>query len=228
MSSPYQLAAGRIVQRVERPDAEVVTAFASYYTGIVLDSMRKSGAMSVDLAPLAPGTKVCGPAVTCFGADLSIRRMAIDLAEPGDVLVVAAGGIRDRACFGDGTAKRMTMKSMAGAVVDGAVRDAAGLRDLGFPTFCLGTTPRNYHYPMEAEEGAVNVPVICGGVLVEPGDLILGDDDGVVVVPRALAPEIRHEVAAKLAAEREVRGSWTGYEPFDVVDELKQRGYVFE
>lgn len=219
---------GRVVQRIERVEQEVVDAFAAYYTGIVLDSVHKRGAMTVDIGPLEPGMKVCGPAVTQFGADLTVRRMAIDLAQPGDVLVVAAGGIRDRACFGDGTAKRMTMKSLAGAVVDGAVRDAAGLRELGFPTFCLGTTPRNYHYPMEAEEGAVNVPVVCGGVLVEPGDLILGDDDGVVVVPRLLAPKIQDEVAQKLVAERQLRGSWQDYEPFDVVNELKQRGYVFE
>jgi 4-hydroxy-4-methyl-2-oxoglutarate aldolase len=100
--------------------------------------------------------------------------MAIDLALPGDVLVVAAGGVTDYACFGDGTAQRMMLKGMAGAVVDGSTRDARFLRQLAFPTFVRGVTPRNYHYPVSAEYGAVNVSVVCGGVLVEPGDVILG------------------------------------------------------
>lgn len=228
LALPAERITGRIVQKVDRVAPDVVDRFAAYYTGIVLDSMDKRGAMTHEISPLASGTTMCGPAVTSFGPDLTVRRMAIDLAQPGDVLVVAAGGMVDRACFGDGTAKRMTMKNMAGAVIDGAVRDAAGLRELGFPTFCRGTTPRNYHYPAEGEYGAVNVPVVCGGVIVSPGDLILGDDDGVVVVPRDLAPLIQETVAEKLAAERELRGSWTEYEPFDVRAELEQRGYVVD
>lgn len=220
--------ARRIVRRLDRPDPEVVKRFSDLYTGIVLDQVGKRGAMSAQLGPISPGMRVCGPAVTSAGPDLTVRRMAIDLAEPGDVLVVAAGGIEDRACFGDGTAKRMMMKGLAGAVVDGSVRDAGGLRALGFPTFCRGITPRNYHYPEEGAEGAVNVPVICAGVLVEPGDLVLGDDDGVVVVPRTLAADVQAEAQAKLEAEREVRESWTRYESFNVARELAARGYVFE
>ena len=220
--------AGRIVQRIERVEPDVVARFAQYYTGIVLDQLDKRGAMTHEISPLSPGMRLCGPAVTSQGPDLTVRRMAIDLAQPGDVLVVAAGGITDRACFGDGTAKRMTMKQLAGAVVDGSVRDAAGLRELGFPTFCRGITPRNYHYPAEGDQGAVNVPVVVGGVVVEPGDLVLGDDDGVVVVPRLLAPQIQDVVAEKLAAERAVRSGWTEYEPFGVWPDLEQRGYVLE
>lgn len=218
----------RVITRIDRVSESLVKRFHDFYTGIVLDTMGKHGSMNTDLAPLSPGMRFCGPAVTSMGPDLTVRRMAIDLAAPGDVLVVAAGGVRDYACFGDGTATRMMTKSMSGAVVDGLVRDAAGLRSLGFPTFCLGSTPRNYHYPVSGDNGGVNVPVVCGGVLVEPGDLLLGDDDGVVVVPKALAPEIADLVEPKLAEERRVRASWTEYPPFGLADDLRSRGYRFE
>ena len=203
-------------------------AFSTFYTGIVLDHLGKFGAMSVDIAPLAPGMKVCGPATTTLGPDLSLRRAAIDLAHPGDVLVVAAGGVRDYACFGDGTGKRMQVKGMAGAVIDGSTRDAAGLRELGFPTFCRGVTPRNYFYPVEHSFGAVNIAVTVGGQQVEPGDLIVGDDDGVVVVPRQQAEELAPIIAAQLASERKERADWGEYPAFDVMAELKERGYSIE
>lgn len=219
---------GRIVKEVARPERSLVERYAQLYTGIVLDHLGKHGAASVDIGPLAPGMKMCGPAVTSLGPDLTVRRMAIDLAQPGDVLVVAAGAVRDYACFGDGTARRMQVKGMAGAVIDGGVRDAAGIRALGFPTFARTVTARNYHYPAYGDHGAVNVPVICGNVQVTPGDIVLGDDDGVVVVPRDVAADLVGRVEEALEAERALRGAWTEYEPFDVEEELERRGYTFD
>ncbi|GHF76674.1 4-hydroxy-4-methyl-2-oxoglutarate aldolase [Amycolatopsis bartoniae] len=215
----------KIFTKVDRVPLDVVRRYQDFYSALICDVLGKHQVMHVDLTPLSPGMRFCGPAVTSLGPDLTVRRMAIDLAEPGDVLVVAAGGVRDYACFGDGTAQRMMTKSLAGAVIDGCVRDAAGIRRLGFPTFCRGVTPRNYHYPAAGDHGAVNVPVVCGDVLVEPGDLVFGDDDGVVVVPGAMAAEVADEVADRLSAERAQRGSWTDYPPFAVEEELVRRGY---
>jgi 4-hydroxy-4-methyl-2-oxoglutarate aldolase len=184
----------RVVTRIERVDRDVVKRFQNFYSAIVLDAMGKYNIADVDLGPLNPGMRVVGPAVTSLGPDLTVRRMVIDLAQPGDVLVV----------------------------------DAAGLRALAFPTFCRGVTARNYHYPAGGDHGAVNVPVVVGGVLVEPGDLVVADDDGVVFVPRVLAADIADIVEPKLAAERQLRDSWTTYPSFDVADELRRRRYVFE
>jgi 4-hydroxy-4-methyl-2-oxoglutarate aldolase len=192
-----------------------------------LDHLGKHGAMHVDIAPLSPGMRICGPATTSLGPDLTVRRMAIDLAAPHDVLVVAAGDVRDYACFGDGTARRMQLKGLVGAVIDGCVRDAAGLRRLRFPTFARGVTPRNYHYPASGQHGAVNVPVVCGGVLVCPGDVIVGDDDGVVVVPRAEADRLAREVHQHLLEERSERNSWVTYPPYEVKEDLIALGYTF-
>ena len=90
-------------------------------------------------------------------------------------------------------------------MVDGAARDVAGLRALGLPAFSRAVTPRNYHYPAGVEHGAVNVPVVCAGTLVEPGDIVVGDDDGVLVVPRRIAAEIVTAATAFLENEKGFR-----------------------
>ncbi|MCS3494386.1 4-hydroxy-4-methyl-2-oxoglutarate aldolase [Arthrobacter sp. JUb119] len=218
----------KIVRGFNRPESDLLAEFSKLYTGIIADAMGKLGIMQTSMAPIAPGMKLCGPATTAMGPDLTVRRMAIDLAQEGDVLVVAAGGIRDYASFGDGTARRMMTKAMSGAVIDGCVRDAAGLRKIGFPTFCLGTTPKNYHYPSYGDVGAVNVPVICSGVLVNPGDIVVGDDDGIVVVPLENAKQVLDTAKANFISETALRDSWSYYPPFDVEAELLERGYSFE
>jgi 4-hydroxy-4-methyl-2-oxoglutarate aldolase len=218
---------GVVVTTIDRVAPELVARYRRFYTAIVLDHLGKFGAMELSIKPVAADMRVCGPAVTALGPDLTVRRMAIDLAEPGDVLVVAAGGVADYACFGDGTARRMQLKGVEGAVIDGSVRDSRGLRALGFPTFSRGVTPRNYHYPVSGEYGAVNVPVICGNTLVNPGDLICADDDGVVVVPREAAGEIVGLIEEHFDGEERARAAWRKYQPYDVEAELIARGYRF-
>jgi 4-hydroxy-4-methyl-2-oxoglutarate aldolase len=218
---------GTINTSINRPSKSDIEIISSSYTAFVLDRMGKHGAVHSTIKPLYSGMICCGPAVTSLGPDLSVRRMTIDVAEPGDVLVVAAGGCADYACFGDGTAKRMSLKMMSGAVIDGAVRDAGGLKKLGFPTFCKGVTPRNYHYPVSAEYGAVNVPVNCGGVSVSPGDLIFGDEDGVIVIPKEMVSNVAKLVSREIVKERDMRSAMTSYVQFDVKAELLKRGYKF-
>ncbi|MEM8621068.1 MAG: hypothetical protein AAGF73_15225 [Actinomycetota bacterium] len=219
---------GVIRERIERIDRSVVERFRDVYSAFVADHFGKHGCMEPGIKPLDAGSVICGTAVTSLGPDLTVRRMAIDLMEPGDVLVVAAGGSANRACFGDGTALRMSRKDCEGVVIDGMTRDSSGLRTMGFPVFCRGTTQRNHHYPEDGEHGAVNVSVVCGGVRVEPGDLILGDSDGVLVVDRESAVTEIDKIESNLADEREMRAAMTSYVPFNVRDELAGRGYKFE
>lgn len=113
-------------------------------------------------------------------------------------------------------------------MIDGACRDVAGLRALGFPTFARAVTPRNFHYPAGVEHGAVNVPVVCAGVLVEPGDIVIGDDDGVVVVPKRIAAEIVAAASAFLEGERRFRAMLSQqYVSFGAAEQLKEHGYTF-
>lgn len=222
--APHQ---GVIVRNFDRPDTDAIKSLNEAYTGMILDHLGKQGALAHPIRPIARHMSVCGPATTTLGPDLGMRRAAIDLAEPGDVLVVAAGGAAEFACFGDGTATRMQLKKLAGAVVDGGVRDVAGIRALGFPTFCRSVTPRNFFYPADGAYGAVNVPVVVGGQMVHPGDLICGDADGVVVVPRSLVNSVAAAVAAQLRIERAERASWEEYPPYGIEGQLRDRGYKF-
>jgi 4-hydroxy-4-methyl-2-oxoglutarate aldolase len=219
---------GLIVTKIERPAPEVIAICRSLYTGLVLDHLGKHGCMTSDMKPVWSGAFLCGPAVTSLGADWRIRSMAADLAEPGDVIVLAAGGVKECACFGDMTATCWKSKGIEGVVIDGAARDVARLRTLAFPVFARAVTPRNFHYPAGLDHGAVNVPVVCAGVLVEPGDIVLGDDDGVVVVPRRIASEIVEAASEYLEGENAGRALvGQQYVSFGVKGELEERGYRF-
>lgn len=159
---------GVIVTSIERTDPGLVTSYRALYTGLVLDHLGKHGGMTPDMKPVWSGAFLCGPAITCLGADWRIRSTAADLAEPGDVIVVAAGGETERACFGDMTATGWQAKGIEGVVIDGACRDVAGLRALAFPAFARAITPRNYHYPAGLEHGAVNVRSSAQGCWLSP------------------------------------------------------------
>ena len=218
---------GVIRSKIDRSGAGAVRALSRCYTGFVLDRLGKSGFMSPAMKPLAAGTRMCGMAITVLGAELEVRRMAINLAQPGDVLVIAAGGVTDYACFGDATALRMQLKGMAGCVIDGSTRDAASLRAMNFPAFVKGVTARNYHYPYGGDHGAVNVPIVCDGVQVNPGDVVLGDDDGVAIVPAAVALRLAETIERELEAEQATRQAMSSFKPYDVQDVLAKRGYRF-
>ncbi len=226
-SNKQNLSTGTIVRNIRRPDKEVIETIGRAYTGFVLDRIGKRGAMHYSIKPITSGMRLCGAAVTVQGPDLSVRRMAINLAQEGDILVVAAGGSKDFACFGDGTATRMSLKSIAGAVIDGATRDLAGLRKMEYPTFARSARPDNFHYPIAGAYGGVNIPVDCGGVRVNPGDIIMADDDGVIVIPLEISHDVAKIVAQELDEEITSRENMTEFVEIAVEDELKSRGYTF-
>jgi 4-hydroxy-4-methyl-2-oxoglutarate aldolase len=219
---------GLVVTGIDRPPPELLDRFRNLYTGLILDHLGKHGCMATEVKPVWSGALLCGPAITCLGVDWRIRSMAADLAEPGDVVVIAAGGITESACFGDMTATAWRSKGIQGVVIDGAARDVVRLRALGFPVFARAVTPRNFHYPAGLDHGAVNVPVVCAGVAVEPGDIVIGDDDGVVVVPQRIANEIADAATAYLEGENAARAMLEKqYVSFGVEEQLRERGYKF-
>lgn len=190
--------------RVRRPglgplNGDLVESWAGVPVTIAADLLR--GRTLVDPAirpwrPFAGGRRLVGRAVTaaCEPADYGPVHHAIAVAEPGDVVVVDAGGRMDAAMIGELLAGAARRKGIAGVVVDGPVRDVATLASWpDFPVFSRGHTARG---PSSMERGEVNGPVTLGGVRVEPGDLILGDDDGLVVIPRG---EAAGQLAAALA-----------------------------
>lgn len=213
-----------IVSTVDRPAVAEVAGLRRHSVAAVADIAGKRHVLPPGLVVITPGLPVCGPVITCRGVDVLVRRAAIDLAQPGDVLVVAAAGRTDRACFGAATAEHMRAKGIAGIVVDGAVRDVAELRRLGFPTYARAVTAHNYDYPVDLARGAVNVPVDVDGHRVTPGDLIVADDDGVLIVPHAEILGLAARVAQAAATEDTKWVRRLG-DDFDAVERLRTEGY---
>jgi 4-hydroxy-4-methyl-2-oxoglutarate aldolase len=193
-----------IVRNFPRPDRALVKGFEGIPTGVVGDSMGRCNGMAADMKPAWPGAKVVGPALTvrCFPADNLMIHKAVTLAKPGDVLVINAGGYKDYAVFGDLLGLSCKVHDLAGVVIDGASRDAEGMQAIGFPVFARAILPAG---PFKDSPGAINVPVSCGGVPVRPGDIIVGDADGVMVVPQEHAADVLAKAQAAVAKEQGMR-----------------------
>ncbi len=206
----------RVIADIDRLPREVVQGFAGWATGNVCDALGRVGAMDYQIKPLDPSWRFVGSALTVRArpVDNLIVYKALEIARPGDVLTIATGSATTASVFGDLVCAIARAKGVAALVTDGVVRDAAGIREVGVPVFTRGLSPNS---PYKDGPGDINLPISCGGVPVQPGDVILGDEDGVVVVPRddAIAvlealPGIRAKertVAREIAAGRLIPGS---------------------
>jgi len=174
---------------VERPHPAVVAELAGLATTQVADCGGPVGVVGPGIRRLAGGSGMCGAAVTVWTkpGDILFVLKAVDLVEPGDVLLVDGGGREDAAVVGDIVGKTLADLGCVGLVVDGAVRDIDGLDAVGLPTFARGAHPAT---GSNTGPGAINVTVQCGGVTVRPGDVVHADGSGVVVVPRERLAEV--------------------------------------
>lgn len=184
-----------------RPDPALVAALAGAQTGHVIDAMDGAGAMAAAIKPLDPARAgfvgIALPCQTGPGDNLAVMA-ALALAQRGDVIVAAADGFAGSAIIGDNVAWMARNGGVAALVTDGAVRDAAGIRDIGLPMFAAAVTPNSC---ARSGPGRVGLPVVCGGVAVTAGDVLVGDADGVVVVPAALLAAVVERLARIRAAE---------------------------
>lgn len=192
----------RIRRRFTRPDPSGLEAFRNRSTSFVVDAMFGTGALDAAIKPLDAAMRFSGPALTAgAGARDNLAALAaLDQLERGDVLVISTDAFASTATLGDNMARIAQLKGAAAIVTDGMVRDAAEIRALGLPVFCRGVTP-NSAFP--SGPGTVGLPLVLGGVRIDAGDLVLGDADGVVVVPRAEIEVVAgrlEEVAAQEAA----------------------------
>ena len=193
---------GIINREIKRPDPAIVARLAAHDAAKLADAMAGYGVAHHEIKPILREMRACGPALTVLtrpGDALYVQK-AIELIRPGDVVVIDAGGYRDVSVIGERLAHFMKLKGVAGIVVDGAVRDSAGIVAEGIPTFCRSCCIRIFG---SRGPGAINVPVTCGGVPVNPGDIVLGDCDGVVIVPREDAARVADLADAHLAGELE-------------------------
>ena len=190
----------RILDIAKRPEARLVAEFAKMVTPHLSDSMERLYAAGPGLRPMHREGKLAGPAFTVKTApgDNLLVHKALDIARPGDVIVVDAGGYAEQAIIGELMATRAKQRGIAGLVIWGAIRDSAELGAGSYPVFACGVTHRG---PYKDGPGEINVPVSIAGMAVNPGDIMVGDADGLVAVPQALAERVLASAQAILAKE---------------------------
>jgi 4-hydroxy-4-methyl-2-oxoglutarate aldolase len=183
---------------IERPPADVVERFRAP-TSFIVDAMNGVGAVDWRIKRLVGGSFV-GVALTCDCGPLDNLALMAALAEsePGDVLVVATGGYTGAAVTGDLLMHVARNRGVAGFVTDGLVRDLDDLETVGLPVFAMGVSPNS---PQKRGPGSVGLPIVCGGVTVASGDLVVGDRDGVAIVPRMRIDETLKNLERVTAAE---------------------------
>jgi 4-hydroxy-4-methyl-2-oxoglutarate aldolase len=172
-------------------------------TTLLCDAMGRTGAMDFTIKPVASGMDIVGTAMTVDlrpGDNLFLHK-AINIGQPGYVLVVDGKGHTENAYLGELMAENAQALGLEGIVVDGAVRDKNALCELNFPIFSKGLNPNGPH---KSGPGKLHTSISCGGVSVQPGDLVVGDDDGVVIIPRNIVEQVITE-AEKIAQNEEKR-----------------------
>ncbi|WP_019516452.1 RraA family protein [Sphingomonas sp. Mn802worker] len=213
----------RIHPVTQRIPAELVRRFADLPVANVSDAMGRMVAGGASLRPMHAGGVLAGPAVTVKarpGDNLMLHK-ALDLAEPGDVVVVDAGGDLTNALIGELMTAYAETRGIAGIVIYGAIRDAKTIRENAFPVFAAGITHRG---PYKDGPGEVNVPIAIEGMVIRPGDLLLGDDDGLVCVRLEEAETVFATASAKHAAETaQMEKIRRGENPRAWVDETLKR-----
>ncbi|WP_076810076.1 RraA family protein [Brachybacterium sp. P6-10-X1] len=188
----------------DRPAPTLVERFRRLPSANIADAMGRLGAMDPGIKPAWPGATMVGPAFTVWtrpGDNRGIHE-ALQQVRPGDVIVVNGGGDQARALIGELVAGRAKIRAVGGFVIDGAVRDAEGLAEYDMPVFARSRTPSG---PYKDGPFALSIDIAVGGVAVHPGDIVVGDPDGVVVVPLQSAEAIAEAAEAKQAKELATR-----------------------
>jgi 4-hydroxy-4-methyl-2-oxoglutarate aldolase len=189
-----------VVRAFERPDVTVVAGLAGLGVSTVHEADGRRGALDPSIRPIQSGARIAGPAVTvsCHPGDNLMIHAAVETCRPGDILVVTTTSPSTDGMIGELLATSLRAHGVKGIVTAAGIRDAAELRAMEFPVWARAISPQG---TVKASPGSVNVPVVCGGQLVHPGDAVVADDDGVVVVPRSRCAEVLEAGRARVANE---------------------------
>ncbi len=190
-----------VITHIERTPKELIDQFRGIGTATVHEASGRKGAVDCAIKPISRGVRLCGPAFTvqCHPEDNLMLHKAIERARPGDILVASVQGYYEAGYWGGLMATSAVARKIGGLAIDGSIRDSAEIIQMGFPIFCRGFCIRG---TTKTVLGLINHPVLFGGVLVHPGDLILGDDDGMVVVERMECEEVLRASIKRIDTEK--------------------------
>jgi 4-hydroxy-4-methyl-2-oxoglutarate aldolase len=220
----------KVVRKILRPDPEVVRVLHDLGVATVHEAQGRTGLMKPYMRPIYPQAKVAGPAVTISshpGDNLMIHA-AVEVCQPGDVLVVTCTSDSTDGMFGELLATSLIAHGVRGLVIDAGVRDVGELTAMDFPVWAKAIHAQG---TVKNTGGSVNIPVVCAGAPIQPGDVIVGDVDGVVVVPRENAVEVAKAGQARLVKEEKnrekLRAGELGVEFYGLRAKLKELGVEY-
>ncbi|MFJ9499002.1 4-carboxy-4-hydroxy-2-oxoadipate aldolase/oxaloacetate decarboxylase [Brevibacillus centrosporus] len=193
-----------VIRNITRPTGSEIAEFRKLDVSTVYEAQGKMGLMHYDLKPILRGASICGPAVTaiCHAGDNLMIHAAIEICKPGDVLVITTVGQGVAGMIGELIVTALIRRGVQAVVIDSGIRDVAQIRELGFPVWTKAVLSQG---TTKNKGGWVNAPTVCAGVSVTPGDLIMADDDGVVLVKREYMPVALESSKQRLQREAETK-----------------------